>query len=145
MCLTHPPLQPLNQAISINVFVVILLGRITAMRGKCPLDSSMPLTRFMRYIKTTTKKCSDAVMMCELTLHVEVAVEVRWAISIEHAHSAVSHFFISFHRAVMLIITVRILENHTNDEKTLLSCNNMFWKKELHNTFFIKYHEIALK
>lgn len=44
-----------------------------------------------------------------LTLHVEVAVEIRRPVAVEQSHSATGHFFIRVHQSVMFIVTVSIL------------------------------------
>lgn len=44
-----------------------------------------------------------------LTLHVEVAVEIRWPVAVEQGHSATRHFFICVHHSVMFVVTVGIL------------------------------------
>lgn len=54
-------------------------------------------------------------MYSVLTLHVEVAMEIWWPISIEQSHSAVCDFLISVHHPIMLIITVCILEQYTTE------------------------------
>lgn len=45
------------------------------------------------------------------TLHVEVAMEIWWSVAIKQGHSAISHFFISVHHAIMFIVTVCILQH----------------------------------
>lgn len=49
-----------------------------------------------------------------LTLHVEVAVEIRWPIAVEQSHSSTGHFFIRIHHSVMLIVTVSVLLKKKN-------------------------------